>query len=523
MKHFALFLFLFFQFHSPFLAHAATLEDPLDQPFRQTPEFLDIQQKAKKEIRRSTFREKALQAAIGSTVVASYLGYQWFYAPTETDFSLQTELGGMWTNMWGQACNPYMFAAVAGGLVKEKLADCYNWALGKKNKSEDEQSAVEYRLFAEQSRELPPAFKEKILSELVRLDRIFAFAHMEPYDEMNIKNTLLAISYILRLPYQKKNFGDLLDKNNPDLLRLQANFKKVKENYPLSIQRQLDTLLTKIVSTDETSQRAIVYMLGSPGTGKTRLAEMIADALEVPFIKLSACETAEKLFGGGIHSDLSNFDPKHLSTFTRLLTTSTNKKGKKSKRAVIFFDEIDKPLKGADYNAQQLKEKFLLLLEASRKNHILPEFGIEYDLSDSIFILAGNEKVDLMSRTEIFAFPPFEKEEKQAIALAQFRKKIAEKKSAYPTFTVTKAQQNQVKDIIAADQNPGVRVVLSVLDMYVNFLFQEQSPILSTGQPFDIQQAFEAYDNSDRSQPAEEPEPASRKRKRQGADTSRKR
>lgn len=243
--------------------------------------------------------------------------------------------------------------------------------------------------------------KQKILSKLDLIEK-------NPEDT-NLKKQL---EYILNMPWCKS--ADICTDLQLINEKLEANHSGLKE-----IKDQILDYIA--VVTNKGQQNApIICLVGAPGTGKTSIAESIADALNLPFERISMA---------GIHdeAEIRGFNPTYSSArpgrFIQILNSS------EVNNPVILIDEIDKisPL-GLHGDP---KGALLELLDPTQNNNFRDNFlELGFNFSKVIFITTANNLNDipeaLINRMLIINLNSYSIKEKLDIAKKHLIKRITD-------------------------------------------------------------------------------------------------
>lgn len=227
--------------------------------------------------------------------------------------------------------------------------------------------------------------------------------------------------------------------------------------------------------------RRTPFLLGPPGTGKTRLANQMANALNLPFISIQLDleqSTEEDLFGRDRYS--TNPTPGKVVEF---ITNQHQDKLKENIYPVIlFFDEIDKTLNHKDSHSSR---QFFLQLLSTDEKHVYECAGlgnVSLDLDKCILIFSGNERIyepfaersvkrrkyveeddeefknedpAFMDRLDPVPFSPYDKQKKREIMY----KLVMDIMEQFKLESILES----TKDEIELDEHPGVRVLKSTV------------------------------------------------------------
>jgi ATP-dependent Lon protease len=127
---------------------------------------------------------------------------------------------------------------------------------------------------------------------------------------------------------------------------------------------------------------SILCLLGVPGTGKTTIVKILAEILNIPFIKISLGGVNDVSYLTGHSSTYVGAQP---GIIVQKLTSVNYDNG------IIFFDEFDKLTRTS--KGQEVASAFLHILDEQQNKSFQDKFlqGIDIDLSKNWFIVAGNE------------------------------------------------------------------------------------------------------------------------------------
>ena len=153
----------------------------------------------------------------------------------------------------------------------------------------------------------------------------------------------------------------------------------------------------------------ILCFVGPPGTGKTSLAISIANALQLPYERISL---------GGVNdvATIRGHRRTYIGAHSGNILSALVKT--KTKHSLLILDEIDKV--GKDYRGDP--SSALLELLDPHQNHSFYDnyLGLPFDLSNVMFITTANDihniSLPLRDRMEIIHVPMYTKNEKIQIA-----------------------------------------------------------------------------------------------------------
>lgn len=431
-----------------------------------------------------------------SAATAFYIGYQYYNHDwkKEPEFPLNTHVGGIGATVF----SPFLITSLISDQIKAGGYAAWNWLKGEKSLNHDLRlKAIEWRHYTEQSQDLSKEVQKKLLVHLDALDKLLlntSTAIVSISSNKDLEILLRTISTLLQLPNRSKEFSiRLAGDMNPNFTQLDANFAELKKNYSPEVGRYIDRLKVTIATADESTPKSVSFFVGEKGTGKTRLAEGIAEAMGVPFITLSL-EKSDIFVGAASYSQLV----EKLSDFTNALIETKNQEGQNFLNAVISLEGVDKVFNSTERSSSPSGSEIHDLLASKQKRFLLKELGVHIDTSRFLFILSGNEPLprEMMSRCETVQFSAFDRESREKIARNAFEEKIAAKQQKYPDFSVTQNDHDMVSAIVAEDRNEGVQELLSVIENYIVYLFQRQQFPDMVEAAFDPIQAFSRYETA---------------------------
>lgn len=325
------------------------------------------------------------------------------------------------------------------------------------------------------------------------------YASLQDNDGLeDLKEYMRNVRRLINLPREIKPISDsdqMLRKNLEELLLYYSdNLKRLVVNL-------LQSHITKTAFTENKSHKLggarllknVAYFYGKPGTGKTFLAEGIGKALNLPVVRLNleqAKGPARSAFT--FKSDRFTFK-KHLNL--NLFTQALLNEGKGEsipKNAIIFIDEVDKVLNdghgSSSHEQRSLSASLLKLIDPNSKRFVLHDLGVSIDISNYLFIFAGNDKINdvvgdeehnagnsaFHNRMVNIEFEGFKREFKHDIAEQRFRK-LADSYS----LDVSDLHIEQVKNIVEFDteelKHKNLRSLNRCLDFYIGHLYTQST------------------------------------------------
>ncbi len=200
----------------------------------------------------------------------------------------------------------------------------------------------------------------------------------------------------------------------------------------------------------------IITLLGPPGTGKTSLAQAIAESLDRKFIKISL---------GGIkdESEIRGHRRTYVGAMPGKIIQAIKKSGVSN--PVILLDEIDKM---SSDNKGDPSSAMLEVLDPEQNANFQDHYlEIEYDLSKVMFIATANyyEGIPspLLDRVEIIELNSYTIIEKVNIARKYLIDKVIQQNALTPEqFQITDTQLKYITKHYTAEA--GVRNLKRVLD-----------------------------------------------------------
>jgi hypothetical protein len=289
------------------------------------------------------------------------------------------------------------------------------------------------------------------------------------------------------------------------------SLKVLLKSYPKEFRKQIEEFTYQLKDHSKNTKKDLIgknilFILGSPGTGKTRFIERYGDIVGLPSKKVTF-KSVEDLNGGNYHNP--QVPPGVIARSLEAL---------KATNGLIIIDEVDKVLGGHDLYS--LKEPLLVLLDPSKPTFLDNGFGVgggyPVDISRLTLIMVGNEIPDVLKNTPgmrrrmiVIKMPSLEVTEKKEIARQLLKNQI--QKNSHRQFReedLTESDTRMLNQICELDKSEGVAIIEKVIS---DFLFYRERIIEKSAQKgipvsnemiekFDIAKSFSKYsDESDSS------------------------
>jgi ATP-dependent Lon protease len=274
------------------------------------------------------------------------------------------------------------------------------------------------------------------------------------------KNIQLILDVVLHLP----------DKTKP-LTYVPAEIDKAFFGYTPDVAGALQRYCIRQTAASKaaTVRKVVAYFWGPPGTGKTRAAGCIADALKLPFETLSLSKiTPEDLVGTEDKPGLL------LDVMTR-----AGRNGKDSlNNMVLLLDDADRVL-----NRGSHASSFILnLLEPETKSFYSPFLQSHVDISHLCIILAGNSEIQdeaLRSRLQVVRFEGYNADYKKAVVWKSMLPELIKihETSELP-LTFADVEKDSIDKLIQADKDPGFRSIKQkVMEYLEDLVLRKHFPV----------------------------------------------
>lgn len=254
-----------------------------------------------------------------------------------------------------------------------------------------------------QQANLPSDLHDKALQQIERIN--LAFKYGGNFSQIDI--TAKYIDWIVNLPWQKKTEDildiskakQILDKNHYGL----ENIKQRILEYIsiLEIQKQ------KLKS--DSFHAPILFFIGLVGTGKTTLAQSVAESLGKKFMRIAFGGLSSALDLRGESKTTPHAEPGLIIRALRRAGTSN---------PVILLDELDRI---TPESRAEIMGVLVELLDPEQNAHFVDYFiDYPFDLSKVLFIATANNTNNIstavMDRLEVIQMPAYTDEEKISIA-----------------------------------------------------------------------------------------------------------
>ena len=236
--------------------------------------------------------------------------------------------------------------------------------------------------------------KNKLVNEVRKLD----YTNEASPEVSHIRNYL---DLVLDLP-----FG-ILSQDETDLDKIKETLDSTHFGLDKVKDRVIEYIAVKTRNKDLRSP--IICLVGSPGVGKTSLAQAIAKALKKEFYKISV---------GGLNdsAELNGHRRTYIGSSAGKIIQALKKCG--TSNPLILIDEVDKMVK--DYKGDPASVLLDILDTEQNRNFIDNYIEEPFDLSEVMFILTANYEEDipepLYDRLEIIELSSYTEFEKLDIA-----------------------------------------------------------------------------------------------------------
>ena len=250
--------------------------------------------------------------------------------------------------------------------------------------------------------ELPPELKEKVVSMVSRLERMFS----QGFYSEEFEKTNHYIDWVIKVPWTKRVERPI------DLTSIKATMDKSHFGMDSVKERILEYMSVLKIRASQNlgvARAPIICLVGLVGTGKTTFAYALSESLGRPIARIP--------FGGlGSARDLRGQSRLHLESEPGYIIRALCDSGVKN--PIILLDEIDRVTEEARMDIMGV---LVELLDPTQNDRFLDHF-VDYpvDLSEVMFIATANNTGNLatavVDRLEPIQMPSYTDEEKTHIA-----------------------------------------------------------------------------------------------------------
>ncbi len=289
----------------------------------------------------------------------------------------------------------------------------------------------------------------------------------------DVQSLLHVIKLALNLPIHNKKI-----KFNQEMI------EKLFENYPETLRQKVEAfslrqVMTQAAQMNESKvedinpgKRVAAFFYGIPGSGKTRFAELIAQALDVPFAQIS--------LEGATISDLVGRPMSAANPTPGIIARAminAKKDGEGAKNMVLLIDEADRIINHPQSGDADILPFMLKLLDPENKSFFNPYFNHDIDTSRLTIILAGNSQINdeaLRKRLFVVKFEGFDDQFKKKIIWESTLPHMVENysqngKMDLSMSDITDEEHRMIDQCILSDQDPGFRTIENVLMSFLDY------------------------------------------------------
>ncbi|CAG8719586.1 7788_t:CDS:2, partial [Ambispora leptoticha] len=230
----------------------------------------------------------------------------------------------------------------------------------------------------------------------------------EPFPEYVKKRVKKEIKKIQRGSFGGQTKENREDSENDNLIEVKQTLDK--EHFGMKKVKELIIEHLAVKKQAKKKLGTVLCLVGPPGTGKTKIAGLIAQALGRPFERVSL---------GGVHDEgeIRGHRSTYVSAKPGVIVQACQRA--KVKNPVILVDEVDK-MNESKYGGNPAAA-FLEILDPEQNENFRDHYiELPVDLSQIMFICTANQ-IDtipgpLRDRMEIIEIPSYTKDDKQTIA-----------------------------------------------------------------------------------------------------------
>lgn len=419
----------------------------------------DIQETSdKKWVYRIYHKVKPL--APGIALIGGYVAWNYMLSNKKNPFSMMNTAQNLFGIMGGQYLASQLFVdpiKQAGNYIASEFFPnllC----------SQDEIQILSMKKDMEQW------FEEKKISENTYVNFFTYLPGKDDYvGNHSRKDAFLKACNIHKLAKEAKTF---------DWNEIQPKLNTYLKTFDEKIKKQITDTIREIVVAARlpNSEKTVICFHGEPGTGKTYLANKIAEVLGV---------------------SMTDFDARDLANGSRDLALDLFGHEKNNfKNNILFLDEFDKGLKNIK-SKTELTRFLLMFLEKGKKNiNSTSIHGLQVDISKAIIILACNELPEdeaIKSRMRIIEFSEVSKETQKTIAYNYFDELCKDNNFNFIP------DEKILEKIVSQNDYHGVRIMKDIIYKYFSHIASQVVLNEETG-TFDVKDAYSQYNDPDKSE-----------------------
>lgn len=220
------------------------------------------------------------------------------------------------------------------------------------------------------------------------------YKHLENISEISSEHPKLAnwMDTAMSLPYDIKDLPIQISDGNKKINEFLYNVKIKLDNkiYGLDIVKEKILFVLNNMITNPKSRGLGMALVGPQGVGKTEIANVLAEAISLPFVSIP-------LGGSNDSSFLSGHSYTYEGSVPGAIVTSLIKM--KHLNGIIFFDELDK-ISNTRYGSEV--SKLLLHITDSTQNHDFKDKYLGNDISinlSNIWFIYSLNYIDALDKT----------------------------------------------------------------------------------------------------------------------------